>query len=133
MNPAVALPPQDVKAYALPGGTLRARDGSLQDGGNVAGLLWNTGRRPGPRHLPQDRAVMYHVWRADANGDGPPPDDDQYRCLTAEHRVVVTNRPKGRPAAEHLNPSWPPYRLHFLDRGTVSANELKPQTPQASA
>ena len=102
-GPAPGLtPPQDLRAYALPGGTVAASTGLISLAGSV-GLRW---RLPidGGALLPQS-AVCYHIWR-DGQGDAadPVPGEGLGDLLTESGAALVAD-----PVLDPFHPvQWPP-------------------------
>jgi hypothetical protein len=111
--PAPALlPPDDVRVYALPGGTVRTQPCDVQDFTNNAGLRWNRGLtdlgvvRPG-------QAIMYHLWRADLGNGATPSTPGSYNIITKEQPVL----PIAPLETPQFPAEWPPFQLHAIDRG----------------
>jgi WD40 repeat protein len=115
LTPPLAAP-ADIRCYALPGGTQPARDGSLQDATQNAGLRWNIPAMLPGVLLPLS-AVMYHLWRADLGNQETPAAPGVFRLVTGEGPVLVAERvyPAGIPPQRATN--WPPFPLHYIDRG----------------
>lgn len=105
-------PPRGVEVYALPGGTLRGRDGTLRDATNNAGLRWDLGLEAGA--LPPGRPVLYHVWRSNLGTGETPRPPGPYEWITRDQPILVSEPDEGEPqrAAD-----WPPFAMHFLDAG----------------
>lgn len=119
MEPSASLdPPGDVRAYALPGGTLTTASGALLDAQNNAGLTWDLGLTEDGQLLP-GRPILYHLWRADLGQEHPStvPADGQYNLITDSGPVLV-GRPRPSTDDEPLRVSdWPPFPMHAMDRG----------------
>jgi hypothetical protein len=109
-------PPQGLRAYALPGGSIRTQGGGLQDASNNAGLRWELGRTDLGKLLP-DRALMYHLWRADLDNGPTPVPPGSYNLITAEQPVLVAEPRLAPGETPQRAADWPPFPLHFLDVG----------------
>lgn len=110
-----ALPaPQDLRAYALPAGTARAQGGDLIDAANNAGLRWRLDAA-GSGAPPPGRALMYHVWRAGLGNRATPESPGEYDLLTKARPTLVAE--PSFSAAPQRPSDWPPFALHFIDRG----------------
>jgi hypothetical protein len=107
-------PPKDLRVYVLPGSTVRA-DAGLEDATNNVGLRWGTGLTAGGVLQP-NRAVAYHLWRADLGQLTPtaPPGDGDYQPITT--RPVLVARPS-LPIGTTIERSsdWPPFAMHAMD------------------
>ena len=115
-------PPNDPKAYSLPGGFIYApkeqkpKDKQkLIDVQNNAGLRWDLGIKGGA--IVPGKSVMYHVWRTKRSEKKPAnaPANNQYDQITKDKPLLIT-RPldAGDPQRP---PNWPPFPFHFIDRG----------------
>lgn len=117
MAPAAPLhPPEDVRAYVLPGSTVRTSAG-LEDATNNVGLRWDTGVTAGGMLLP-NRAITYLLWRAELGQSTPPapPADGDYQTITKQPILVA--QPQLPPGASVERASdWPPFPTHAVDRG----------------
>jgi hypothetical protein len=113
---AVPLPaPANPRAYALPGGTLRARDKSLVDASNNAGLRWDVDT-DGTSILSPSHPIMYHVWRAYLGNTDLPGSPASFSLITKDAPVIVTV-PLDSQAVPQRSPDWPPIPLHYINRG----------------
>ncbi len=115
--PALAAP-KDLRAYALPGAIVRTQDGGTQDASNNAGLRWDRGVfKLGTEVLLPDRALMYHLWRADLGDAEQPaaPSPSAYKLLTEKRPILVAEPrlPPGKSPQRSLD--WPPFPLHAID------------------
>lgn len=107
-------PPGDVRAYALPGSTIAASDGSAVNGTNNAGLTWKI-EQLAPGVLAPGAALMYHVWRDDRENAAAPGPSGSYALVTPD--PVLVAEPALPPGVEPSRPlDWPPLRLHHIDR-----------------
>lgn len=117
-SPAPLAAPVDLRAYALPGGTVDLPDGTVRDETNNAGLRWELVRASGDK-LAEGAPVMYRVRRADlgALGAAGPagPADVSDHLPTSLFPHVVAEQPAG--ASPTRPPDWPPFGTHFLDLG----------------
>ncbi len=105
--------PQGGQGYALPGLTLRAQGGDLEDATGNVGLRWALAP-PGGILTPQ-RPLMYHVWRADRGDATTPAADPAFEPVTRK-RPIMPVPPAAGPAPGRP-PDWPPFALHWIDRG----------------
>lgn len=113
--PAAKLtPPDDVRAFALPGSTFGRQDGALVDATNNAGLRWQLGVTAGA--LAPDRAVMYHMWRS-KGGDGSTPISGPFDLATKGGPIVVIEPQLPPGMTPQRAADWPPFPLHYLDTG----------------
>src|SRR6266567_4645644 len=115
--PALAAP-KGLRAYALPGAIVRTQDGGTQDASNNAGLRWDRGVfKLGTEVLLPDRALMYHLWRADLGDAEQPaaPSPSAYKLLTEKRPILVAEPrlPPGKSPQRSLD--WPPFPLHAID------------------
>ncbi|MGZ3626553.1 MAG: hypothetical protein ACXVDN_02650, partial [Ktedonobacteraceae bacterium] len=108
---------EDVRVYALPGGTIRRADGLFQDASNNTGLRWERDVTDLGVLLP-GRSVFYHLWRADLGNQEPAeePPASGYQLLTEDQPLLVTSTP-ALPGEVERPPDWPPFPLHAFDRG----------------
>ncbi|HEX6077663.1 MAG TPA: hypothetical protein VFZ32_20695 [Micromonosporaceae bacterium] len=107
-------PPGDVRAYALPGPTIAASDGSALDGTNNAGLRWDLDQLA-PGVLAPGAALMYHVWRDDRENTAAPGPSGSYALVTPD--PVLVAEPALPPGVEPVRSlDWPPFPLHHIDR-----------------
>lgn len=115
LEPAAPLdPPGDVRAYALPGATIGAPDGSAVDGSNNAGLRWELDQLA-PGVLAPGAALMYHVWRDDRENAAAPGPPGSYALVTTDPVLVAA--PALAPGVEPVRAlDWPPFPLHHIDR-----------------
>ena len=108
-------PPAGPVAYALPGGSYRAVDGTAaQCAGNV-GLIWSQDRDDSGRLRPGS-AVFHHVWR-DAQGDqaAPQPSLGGSALLTSAGPLLSARR-SGIQIDDVRRPhDWPQFALRYLD------------------
>ena len=114
-EPAPPLPAvQDIKAYALPGSTVRAQGGGLLNANNNAGLRWQLAQS-NLGMLQPDQPIMYHVWRADLGDADTPGTPSPFKPLTADRPVVVVEPklPAGQQPQRFTD--WPPFPLHYID------------------
>lgn len=116
-EPAPPLsPPDDPRAYALPGSTRQTQGGGLDDATNTAGLRWNLGTGGGGILLP-GRPIMYHVWRAGlGNADTPEAPGSFGLATKAGPRLVAEPHLPPGTAPERAS-DWPPFPLHYIDSG----------------
>ncbi len=122
-------PPHNLRAFALPGGSIRLPDGTLQEANSV-GLHWELDlvnlQQPGSdRQLTYpdlqqprfDRQLMYHVWMAAVSNPQIAPRPQDYQPFTEDAPVLVT-RPKRDVKEKPQRPvDWPPFPLHYVTRG----------------
>jgi len=109
-GPATPLPaPTDVRAYALPGGTI----GAAHLAGSV-GLRWHL-PTAGDVLLPQS-AVTYHLWR-DRQGDAtdPVPSGGLGDHLTAAGPALVAEPVLDPFHPVQWPPQWPPRAMYRVD------------------
>jgi hypothetical protein len=107
-------PPGDVRAYAMPGVTIAASDGSALNGTNNAGLRWDLDQIA-PGVLAPGAALMYHVWRDDRENTAAPGPSGSYALVTPDPVLVV--EPELPPGVEPVRSlDWPPFPLHHIDR-----------------
>lgn len=110
--------PKGVKVYALPGGTRRKQDGTLDDATNSAGLQWQADPIA-LANLQLEQAIMFHVWRASLGNDVAPAVPVDYDPITKSGPVIVVG-PRLPPAQTPQRATdWPPFPLHHLDNGLV--------------
>lgn len=114
---AALLPPDDVRAFDLPGMTAQER-GPLAarppDAQNLSGLRW--AQSPAGWGSLTGHTVMYHVWRAKL-GDGETPDPLTHSKLITDGRPIIPADPEAAPGRiPERPPDWPPFPLHFIDQ-----------------
>lgn len=113
------LPPQDVRAYALPGTVIRVQGGGLKDATNNAGLRWDRGLSKVGRTqvLLPGSPVMHHLWRADLGANEPTatPSSSAYKLLTEREPILVTEPKLLQGKTPQRPPNWPPFPLHAID------------------
>ncbi len=128
--------PESVRAYALPGGTINQPDGGILDATNNAGLTWNLGLNQSGE-LSVDRAVMYHLWRAELGVETPisaalahvpitvapdppalPPHQRRPRpiLVPAKKEPTLVFEPVNEDEGPTPPSNWPPFPLHVIDR-----------------
>jgi hypothetical protein len=113
--PAIA-PPENPRAYALPGTVRMLADGTTDDASNNAGLRWQI-PSAGMGVLVPGAAVMYHVWRASLGNGTNPSGTAAFSALTVGAPLLVVE-PILAPGEEPVGPDdWPPFPVHFLDQG----------------
>ncbi len=109
--------PGNPRAYALPGATFRADDGSLIDASNNAGVRWDLGVFLG--FLLPGRAVLYHLWRVDLGNSEPtsptPPLASDYNLLTEEQPILAVEPDLPSGVTVTYPPDWPPFSLQAID------------------
>ena len=115
LEPAPQLdPPGNVRAYALPGVTIAASDGSALDGTNNAGLRWDIDHIA-PGVLAPGASLMYHVWRDDHENEATPGPSGSFTLVTTD--PVLVAEPELPPGVEPVRSlDWPPFPLHHIDR-----------------
>jgi hypothetical protein len=117
MKPQPAIEaPQNLRAYSLPGGTIRRQGGGLIDSSNNAGLRWELNTTDLGILLPGN-PIMFHLSRADLGQNDPPgpPPASQYKLLTDGHPVLVAEPSSPYPLLQRA-PDWPPFSLHAIDQ-----------------
>ena len=129
--------PDNVRVYALPGGTIPQPGGGILDATNNTGITWNLGLNQ-KGELDLDKSVMYHLWRADLGIKTPASMSQtsvpitvalEPRTLPPHQRrpkpIVVPGKEEpgfaSQPAGEDNKPkppsNWPSFPLHAIDQG----------------
>ena len=110
--------PQDVRAYALPGGTIAAPGGGVVALAGSVGLRWHLPESGGVL-LPQS-VVSYQLWRDD-QGDAanPVPSGGSGAQLTASGAVLVTDPILDRFHPVQWPPQWPQKAMYRVDPVTA--------------
>lgn len=112
-------PPQNPRAYDLPGtGVNPQHPATVND--TSAGLMWDLSEA-GLGPLLPDRALMYHLWRAElGDGDLPkdekPPRDEDFKILTPGSPLMVAPSTLPNGLIPPRPPRWPRFRMHAIDR-----------------
>jgi len=113
MAPSPALSaPDDVRVYALPGGTIRP----CEDVTNNAGLRWNRGVT-GLGILLPGQPIMNHLWRADLGNGETPTAPGAYTLLTQDRPALPAETQLDPAETIQYPPIWPPFSLHAIDGG----------------
>lgn len=115
MAPAPPLaPPKDLRAYALPGSTVKTPTG-LEDATNNVGLRWETSVTDRGILLP-NKPVVYNLWRADLEVAAPadPPADGDYQLVTKQPILVAQSQVAPEASVEGAS-DWPPFPTHAMD------------------
>lgn len=107
--------PARVDAFALPGLSLQRSDGTWVNAFNNAGLRWDRGTDPAGTLLP-DRALLYHVFRADCGSGASPtvPAPADYRLVRDQPVVIPGDHPVS--AAAQWPSGWPQLPMYTVDR-----------------
>ncbi len=121
-GPAVGVP-DDLRAYSLPGITVRDEaTGLLQNDGatGLVGLDWHLGLDIENLFHP-DKAVMYRIWRNSFGEEEPglSPPGQTYDALTPQPVLVarreVDDLAGGAPEGFQTSSQFPPFSLHYYD------------------
>ncbi|MFY9243932.1 MAG: hypothetical protein WAO74_13005, partial [Polaribacter sp.] len=110
--------PEDLRAFALPGGTREAPDGALDELEHNAGLRWHIPTTDGQK-LSGGAPVLYRVRRAvlgDAEPGAPVAADQHAQVSDRPHAVTDANLPPGVTQTGRAA-DWPPDSLNFIDSG----------------
>jgi hypothetical protein len=115
-TPAPLDPPDDPRAYSLPGGFIyNPKEQKLIDAQNNAGLRWDQDMQAGA--IVPGKSMMYHVWRTKRSEKKPAnaPADNRYDPITKDKPLLITRPLDAR--NPQRPPNWPPFPFHFIDRG----------------
>ncbi len=111
-------PPEDLRAFALPGATREGPDGALDELEQNAGLDWHIPTTDGEK-LAGGAPVLYRLRRAvlgDAEPEAPVAADQHTQLSERPQAVTDANLPPGATQAGRAA-DWPPLSLNYIDSG----------------
>jgi len=121
VSPAQPLAtPDDIRVYALPGGTIPAERCVVEDASNNAGLRWTRGISDLGLLLP-GQPLMYHLWRTYLGNDVSPAQPSNYAVIT-KGRPILLAEPRldsGNTVLAQFPSDWPAFPMHAIDSGLV--------------